>query len=107
VNVNLGIWSKLTRVVIFLCFIAVILLVGVWYLPLIKQNERMRRHILGLDDQVRKEEEAGKQLRAAIDALRYDPKAVERLARERLGYVKPGETVIRFEPPPTNHPAQR
>jgi cell division protein FtsB len=106
-NVNLGIWSKLTRVVIFLCFLAVILLVGVWYLPLIKQNERMRKHILGLDDQVRKEEEAGKQSRAAIDALRYDPKAVERLARERLGYVKAGETVIRFEPPPTNHPAQR
>ena len=82
--------------VVFLCFIALLLLVGVWYLPLIQQNERMRRHILGLDDQIRKEEEAGRQLRAAIDALRYDPKAVERLARETLGYAKPGETVIRF-----------
>jgi cell division protein FtsB len=27
---------------------------------------------------------------------------VERLARERLGYAKPGETVIRFEAPQTN-----
>jgi cell division protein FtsB len=107
VNVNLGIWHKLTGVVIFLCFIAVILLVGIWYLPLIQQNERMRRHILGLDTQIQKQEEAGKQLRAAIDALRYDPKAVERLARERLGYAKPGETVIRFGAPQTNYPPQR
>ena len=106
-NVNLGIWSKLTRVVVFLCFIAVVLLVGVWYLPLIKQNERMRRHILGLDAKVQKEEETGKQLRAAIDALRLDPKAVERLARESFGYAKAGETVIRFGTTQTNYPAQR
>jgi cell division protein FtsB len=26
-----------------------------------------------------------------------DPKAVERLAREKLGFAKAGETVIRFE----------
>ena len=49
----------------------------------------------------------GKQLRTAIDALRYDPKAVERLAREKFGYAKPGETVIRFEEPQTNYPVQR
>jgi cell division protein FtsB len=35
-----------------------------------------------------------------------DPKTVERLARERLSYAKPGEDVILFEPPPpTNIPA--
>ncbi len=92
-KVNLGIWDKLTPVVVFLVFIAGILLVAVWYLPLIKQNERMRQEILRLDNQIQKEEETSKQLRTSIDALRYDPKAVERLARERLGYAKPGETV--------------
>jgi len=35
--------------------------------------------------------------------LRYDSKAQERLARERLGYAKPGETVIRFEARSTNN----
>jgi cell division protein FtsB len=104
-NVDLGIWSKLTRVVIFLCFIAVLLLVAVWYLPLIKQNERMRKYIVGLDAQIQKREETGRRLRTSIDALRTDPKAVERLARERLGYAKAGETVIRFEEPQTNAPS--
>ncbi len=102
-KVDLGIWDKLTRLVIFLLFVAGLLGLAVWYLPLIKQNERMRREILRLDAQIKKEKETAKQSQASIDALRYDPKALERLARERLGYAKPGETVIRFEERNTNN----
>ena len=101
-NVNLSIWDKLTRVVIFLLFVAGILLVAIWYLPLIRQNERMRQEIQRLDALIQKEEETGRQLRTSIEALRRDPKAVERLAREQFSYAKPGEIVIRFEQPPTN-----
>src|SRR5436853_1992080 len=96
-GVNLGIWGKLSRLVIFLLGVAGILAVGLWYLPLIKTNERMRQRVLQLDNQIAKEEEAGKQTKASIESLRHDPKAIERLARERLGYAKAGETVIRFE----------
>jgi cell division protein FtsB len=98
-NVNLGIWDKLTRAVIFLLFVAGVLGVAVWYFPLIKQNERMRSEILRLDTQIAKADESSRQLKVSIDALRYDPKALERLARERMSYAKPGETVIRFEAP--------
>jgi cell division protein FtsB len=63
----------------------------------------LRKDILRLDAQIKKEEEKGRRLKAQIDSLRRDPKAVERLARERLGYAKQGETVIRFEAPNTNH----
>lgn len=101
-NVDLGIWSKLTRVVIFLLLAAGLLGVALWYFPLIKQNERMRKEVLRLDTQIQKEEEAGKQVKTSIDGLRNDPKAVDRLAREKLGYAKPGETVIRFEETVTN-----
>ncbi len=104
-NVDRGIWDKLTRVVIFLLFLAGLLIVAVWYLPLIQHNERMRKEILRLDTQIQKEDETGRQLRASIDALRFDPKAVERLSRELLHYAKPGETVIRFDPPATNEDA--
>ena len=101
-NVDLGIWAKLTRVVFFLFLLAGMLGLAVWYLPLIKTNERMRKQTFRLDSQIQKEEETAKQLKAAIDSLRYDPKAVERAAREILRYSKPGETVIRFEEPRTN-----
>ena len=105
-NVDLGIWSKLTKVVVGLVVLAVLLLMGMCYLPLIQQNERMRREILRLDIQLQKEEAKSKQLKAEIDALRNDPKTVERLMREKLGYAKPDETVVRFEPAATNAPGR-
>ena len=96
-NVDLGILGKLTKVVIFLLFIAGVLAVAVWYLPLIRHNEAIRKELVMKDEQIRKVEESNRQLKSAIESLKYDSKAVERLAREKLGYAKPGEIVIRFE----------
>ena len=101
-NVDLGISSKLTKMVVWLLLVAGLLLVGVWYLPLIQQNERMQRENLRLQKELDQEKEKARQLQADIDALRNDPKTVERLTREKLGYARPGETVVRFEPPVTN-----
>src|SRR5882672_3783785 len=96
-KVDLGIWDKLSRLVIFLLFVAGLLGLAVWYLPLIEKNERYRKEILRLEAQIKKEEESAKRTKAAIDALCYDPRAVERLVRECWGFAKPGETVIRFD----------
>ena len=105
-NVDLGIWSKLTKVVVGLVVLAVLLLIGMCYLPLIQENARMRAQILKLNQQLTAETNQILQLQTQIDALRSDPKTVERLAREKLGYAKPGEMVFHFEPPATNAPAQ-
>jgi cell division protein FtsB len=104
VNVDLGIWSKLTKIVIGLVVLAVLLLIVMCYLPLIQENTRMRAQVLKLNDQLQAEQEKSAQLQSQIDALRNDPKTIERLAREKLGYAKPDETVIRFEAPVTNAP---
>jgi cell division protein FtsB len=106
VNVDLGIWSKLTKVVVGLVVLALLLLIGMCYLPLIHQNERMRREIMRLDQQLQAEAEKSKQLKTEIEALRNDPKTIERLTREKLGYARPDETVVRFEPPATNGPGR-
>jgi cell division protein FtsB len=101
-KVETGIWGKLTLVVIGLLLLAAIGFLWQLYLPNIQQNERMRRNLLGLDNQIQKEEITQKQLKSKIETLRYDTNAVERLAREKLRYAKPGETVIVFESPVTN-----
>jgi cell division protein FtsB len=36
------------------------------------------------------------ELSRTVEALRNDPAYVEKLAREELGYVRPGETVLKF-----------
>jgi cell division protein FtsB len=98
----LTIWDKLTRVVLFLLIIAAGVAIVLWYMPVIKQNERMRKDRLELDQKIQKETETAKKLDASIKALQ-DPRTVERLAREKLSYAKPGETVIHFDAPPTNN----
>jgi cell division protein FtsB len=98
-NVNLGIWDKLSRVIIFLLFLAGLLGVFVWYLPLIKQNQRFRRDLLALETKIQEQERMGRHLKLSIDAVQNDPRTVERLAREKLGLARTNETVIRFENP--------
>lgn len=92
----MNVWDKLTRVVVLLIAIAALLGVVLWYTPVIKQNERMRKEKLDLDRKISKEEETAKKLEAQAKALQ-DPRTVERLAREKLSYAKPGEIVIHFE----------
>ena len=110
-KVDLGIWDKLTRAVVVLLLLAGVgfAAVGfaVWYLPLIRQNERMRSEILTLDRQIQQEAETSRRLKASLDALHHDPKTVERMAREKFGYARPDETVVRFEAPATNNPPPR
>jgi cell division protein FtsB len=107
VNVDNDIWSTLTKFVVGLIVLAVLLLIGMCYLPVIQENTRMRAQILKLDQQLETETNQLNQLQAQIDALSNDPKTIERLAREKLGYAKPDETVIRFEAPATNSPVKQ
>lgn len=105
-NVDLGIWARLTRLVTALLLLAGLVAVVVWYYPLLKQNERMRKELQNLDAKIKHENEVGRNLKASIDSMR-DPRTVERLAREKLSYARTGETVFRFETPTTNVPPPR
>jgi cell division protein FtsB len=96
-NVDLGIWGKLTWAATILAIVTGLMLVVGWYLPLINQNERMRQEILRLSAQIQQEDQTARNLRGQIDALQHDPKTVERLARQKLGYAKTNEIVVRFD----------
>lgn len=103
-NVDLGIWDKLTKIVWALLIVAAIGFVIFWYREPVLQNERMRKEIIRLDGEIQKQEALARETHASIDAMR-DPKTIERIARDKLGYARPGETVIRFEAP-TNSPVR-
>lgn len=58
----------------------------------------MRNHIQELEQDLRKLAGTNAALRADIDRLQHDPARIEALARERLGYVRKGETVYQLTP---------
>lgn len=97
-NVNLGIWDKLTKLVIFLLGVAGLIGLFYWYLPLIQENQRYRRAIIDTEAKMVAEERYARQLRSAQDSLN-DKRVIERLARERLGLARTNEMVVRFETP--------
>jgi len=98
-NVNLGIWDKLAKLMVFLLFIAGLVAVFFWYLPLIQKNQRYRKEILSIEAKIAEQEKLGRQMKAYIDSLQNDPRTVERLAREKLSLARTNEMVVRFEQP--------
>lgn len=94
-----GIWNTLTRIVIILIVVAGVLAIGSRYVPLIQQNERMRRQLNELEAQKAAEQEIARQLKSRTELLMQNPDALEREVRAQLGLARPGETVIQFYTP--------
>ena len=57
---------------------------------------RLRGEVDSLVREVRTLEAENERLSRAISELQEDPAAIERIAREELGLVRPGERVLRF-----------
>ena len=69
----------------------------------ILQLRRLRTEVASLHRDVQALEAENDRLSRALIELRSDPAALERIAREELGLVRPGERVLRFprsSPPP-------
>jgi cell division protein FtsB len=52
-----------------------------------------------LQQEIEEEKQLHEELENRVRALQTDPKAIEREAREQLGYVRPGERVLVQRPP--------
>jgi len=66
---------------------------------------RMRQTQHRLQEEIQQLSEENKKIEGDIQALRSDPARIERLARERLGLVRPGEVVYQFLPTPLPQPS--
>ncbi|MGH7229382.1 MAG: FtsB family cell division protein [Nitrospiraceae bacterium] len=62
----------------------------------------MRRHAQQLELDIRELERTNAGLRTDIHQVQHDPARIEELARERLGFVRKGETVYQLVEKPAN-----
>ena len=90
-------WKVIFRVGVFL---ALVLLFWTGYAalfrPLLARRAELRDREAALDAEVRALETRLRTLQSDQLRLEDDPHFVEKIAREELGYAKPGETVFRF-----------
>ncbi|MBK5256474.1 MAG: septum formation initiator family protein [Vicinamibacteria bacterium] len=87
--------------------IAALVVCGIAYAALrddegIRHVFRERSRLQDLNHSVEGLREENNRLRAEIKALREDPRAVEKLAREDLGLSRPGEIVFILEGDPSD-----
>lgn len=66
---------------------------GVWRLQQLHQRQAH------LQQQISRLRQENERLRSRIQALRHNPSYIERLARQQLGLVRPGEVVYRLHDP--------
>jgi cell division protein FtsB len=55
---------------------------------------RQRAQLAALEGDFEAQQVRVSALRAEVERLKRDPRAIERIAREKLGYAKPGEIVV-------------
>ena len=100
-NVSDSIWDKLTRVILALLVFAGVLGIVVWYDRRAGKSTDARGEVrTGTEN--RPGNKTAKNLDTQLHSFEnpaLEKTLVERLARERLSYAKPGEFVIHFEPP--------
>lgn len=65
---------------------------------------RLRRERAQLDEQNYRLQKENEALRQRISRLRYDDRYLEKIAREELNLVRPGEVIYRF---PSSEPKKR
>lgn len=63
----------------------------------LRRSMRLSEEIRTLKERTEALRERNARLRYEIDALRSDPRAMERAAREELGFVRPDELVFSLE----------
>lgn len=64
----------------------------------ISQYLHLREHAEQLDQELTDLQRLNGELRTDLDRVQYDTTRIEELARERLGYVRKGETVYQLAP---------
>ncbi len=84
--------------------LAAAIAVGVGYLPYraygpegLGRTWRLQRDLEGLEARNRELSEENHRLRLRVRSLREDKQAVERVARDELGLVRPEDIVFQFE----------
>lgn len=83
---------------LILLFITAVLLI--W--PAYRDYDKQRKDVYILKEQASEMRRIRAELERDVHELKEKPSAVEKVAREKFGLCEEGETVILYNPPPTN-----
>ena len=95
----MNVWKFTQRICLIAIFLLLMLIVWQFYKPLFVQQKELRAKEEWVQQDIQREAEKLRMLKLNQEKLQEDPRFIEKIAREDLGYAKPGETVFRFVDP--------
>ena len=103
-------WSRWDSLVAAILAITLAAMLACLFFPLWRQQRAMDAQLRQLDRELTSEMQRSRQLSREVNALQTDRAYIERVAREKLNLVAPGETIFQFgttTAPPNRHPNAR
>lgn len=88
---------KKSRWIIIACVLGVVFLIY-FFLPTYLNLRKHKQHNEALDKMLVALEKENSNLKAEIYKLKNDPLYIEKIAREELGMMRPGEVIYRIVP---------
>lgn len=101
-EVDFGIWGTIKKIAVIFAVLGLLTCLALWYVPIFNQTVALQKEIDLKREALRKQQELHQKYMEEIVALRTDPETVEHAVREKLGLVKPNETIYHFESPKQN-----
>lgn len=94
---NPALWHYLNRFLTVLIILAGILFVGLTFYPEWKHRNQLARKLEDEQARLQAEQLLQKKREREVHLLQTDPGYVEIIARDKLGVMKPGETIFRLD----------
>ena len=88
----------LIAIAVVLVFVAA----GLWLLPAWQDYCKTRKAVVAVESQLLHHQAENEDLQEEIHRLKTDKRAIERVARDKFGYCRPGEKVYDFRPQDAN-----
>jgi cell division protein FtsL len=63
---------------------------------------RSQREVSEVQSQIQEMDSENQRLQERVNALKSDPEAIERIAREEMGLARPGEYIFKVDPKATD-----
>jgi len=97
---NPEVWHKANRLVIILIVLAIIGGALLAFIPEIARHKILTNQFEQEKESLAREELVNRQRAREVRLLQNDPEYVEIIARDRLGVMKEGETILRLDSTP-------
>lgn len=81
-------------------FIVVIIAAAAVVWPVYRKHRQVNDYVAELKEELKARTDEAVALNKEVHDLEHDPGAVEKVAREKFGLVRPGETILKFDNPP-------